>query len=383
MKYSPNECLQKGYTYSVPLRLKVRLISWEKDATTKTKRLKHIKEQEVYFGDIPLMTEKGTFIFNGIERVVVSQLQRSPGVFYRPGEVKGFFIAKIIPYRGAWVEFEYDVKNNLYVRLDRKKKFLATVFLRALGYGSDEDLLKLFHRIFKITPENGKLYWEPVDRLAGRTAAEDVVHPKNGKVLVHNRKKLTAEIVAELERGRRHPGRRRPQGLSRAPIALTGIKGKVKAIEEIGDTALDLLIGKAEPFEVFFPTDDAAGLIIVNTLKKDLRKDTNQALAEIYRKLRPGEPHTMESAANLFRNLFFNPQKYNFSRIGRLKFNIKLGQGNVPGGEGPPVPRITSRSSSTSSTSAGARVPWTTSIISATAGSGRSASSSRTPSGSA
>jgi DNA-directed RNA polymerase subunit beta len=121
MKYSPNECLQKGYTFAVPLRLKVRLISWEKDATTKTKRLKHIKEQEVYFGDIALMTEKGTFIFNGIERVVVSQLQRSPGVFFRQGEAKGYFIAKLIPYRGAWVEFEYDLKNNLYVRLDRKK----------------------------------------------------------------------------------------------------------------------------------------------------------------------------------------------------------------------------------------------------------------------
>ncbi|HPH44852.1 MAG TPA: DNA-directed RNA polymerase subunit beta, partial [Candidatus Aminicenantes bacterium] len=325
MKYSPNECLQKGYTFSVPLRLKVRLISWEKDATTKAKRLKHIKEQEVYFGDIPLMTDKGTFIFNGIERVVVSQLQRSPGVFYRPGEVKGYFIAKIIPYRGAWVEFEYDVKNILYVRLDRKKKFLATVFLRALGFGSDEELIKLFHAVVKITPENGKLYWEPVDSLAGRTAAEDVLHPKNGKVLVERKKKFTLENIAVLKEA----------GVPRVAVdrkdfqnayALSGIKGKVKACEEIGDTALDLLIGKGEPFEIFFPAEDAAGMIIVNTLKKDLRKDTNQALAEIYRKLRPGEPHTMESAANLFRSLFFNPQKYNFSRIGRLKFNIKLGK---------------------------------------------------------
>ncbi|MDH4273001.1 MAG: DNA-directed RNA polymerase subunit beta, partial [Candidatus Aminicenantes bacterium] len=149
LKYSPNECIQKGYTYSVPLRLKVRLISWEKDANTKSKRLKHIKEQEVYFGDIPLMTDKGTFIFNGIERVVVSQLQRSPGVFFRPGESKGFFIGKIIPYRGAWVEFEYDSKNILYVRLDRKKKFLASVFMRALGFGSDEEIVRLFYPVFR------------------------------------------------------------------------------------------------------------------------------------------------------------------------------------------------------------------------------------------
>lgn len=142
MKYSPLECLQKGYTYSVPLRIKVRLISWEKDPATKAKRLKHIKEQEVYFGDFPLMTAKGTFIFNGIERVVVSQLQRSPGVFFRPGDTKGFFIGKIIPYRGAWVEFEYDSKGLLYVRLDRKKKFLASVFLRALGFSSDEEIVR-------------------------------------------------------------------------------------------------------------------------------------------------------------------------------------------------------------------------------------------------
>ena len=323
MKYTPNECLQKGYTYAVPLRLKVRLISWEKDAVTKAKRLKHIKEQEVYFGDIPLMTEKGTFIFNGIERVVVSQLQRSPGVFFRPGETKGFFIGKIIPYRGAWVEFEYDVKNNLYVRLDRKKKFLLTVFLRALGFGSDEDITKLFHWVVKVTPENGKLYWDLAPGLAGRTADEDVVDPKGDKVLVPARKKISETILETL----------RGAGVTRVAVdrkdlagafALTGIKGKVKPIEEIGDTALDLLIGRGEPFEVFFPAEADAGMLVVNTLRKDLRKDTNQALAEIYRKLRPGEPHTMESAANHFRSLFFNPQKYNFSRIGRLKYNIKL-----------------------------------------------------------
>ncbi len=324
LKYSPNECLQKGYTYSVPLRLKVRLISWEKDASTKSKRLKHIKEQEVYFGDIPLMTDKGTFIFNGIERVVVSQLQRSPGVFFRPGEVKGFFIGKIIPYRGAWVEFEYDSKNMLYVRLDRKKKFLISVFLRALGFGSDEEIIRLFHKIFKIIPEDGRLYWELSDDLVGKTVADDVTAPSSKKVLVPGKKKLTPEIIAELK----------DKGVVKVPLtkkdlqgafALSSIKGKVKANDELGDTALELLQGQGEPFEIFFPEQDKAGLIISNTLKKDIRKDTNSALAEIYRKLRPGEPYTMESAHNLFHNLFFNPQKYNFWRIGRLKMNIKLG----------------------------------------------------------
>ncbi len=210
------------------------------------------------------------------------------------------------------------------MRLDRKKKFLATVFLRALGFSSDEDILKIFHRVHRVAPEGDKLYWDLSDGLAGKTLAEDVKDPKTGAALVNTRKKLTPEILQTL----------RDAGVVRVAVdrkdlagayALSGIKGKVKGAEEIGDTALDLLIGKGEPFEVFFPLEDDAGLLVVNTIKKDLRKDSGQALAEIYRKLRPGEPHTMESAHTLFRNLFFNAQKYNFSRIGRLKFNIKLG----------------------------------------------------------
>jgi len=324
IKYSPMECIQKGYTYAVPLKLKVQLVSWEKDVAAKTKRLKHIKQQEVYFGDIPLMTEKGTFIFNGIERVVVSQLQRSPGAFFRPAENKGFFIAKLIPYRGAWVEFEHDAKNFLWVRLDRKKKFLATVFLRALGFSSDEEILKLFHKSNKVLVEDAKLYWEVSENLVGRTPAEDVMDARGRKVLAPGKKKITPEVCQALVDAK----------VARVPLlkkdlagaySLTGIKGKVRVNEEIGDVQLDLLVGRGEPFEVFFPDKDRAGQIIVQTLKKDLRKDTPQALGEIYRKLRPGEPHTMESAHNLFHSLFFNPQKYNFSRIGRLKFNIKLG----------------------------------------------------------
>jgi len=324
IKYTPMECIQKGYTYSIPLKLKVQLVSWEKDPTTKAKRLKHIKQQEVYFGDIPLMTEKGTFIFNGIERVVVSQLQRSPGVFFRQAESKGFFIAKIIPYRGAWVEFEHDAKNLLWVRLDRKKKFLATVFLRALGFGTDEEILKLFHRVSKVLVEDGKLYWEVGDGLAGRTAAEEVTDAKGRKVLAPAKKKITPEVLAAL----------REAGVTRVPLvkkellgaySLVSIKGKVRSNEPLEDTQLDLLAARGEPFEVFYPEEDRAGLILGTTLKKDLRKDQPSALGEIYRKLRPGEPHTQESAHNLFQSLFFNPQKYNFSRIGRLKFNIKLG----------------------------------------------------------
>jgi len=323
MKYRPIECLQKNYTYAVPLRLKIRLVSWEKDATTKVKRLKHIKEQEVYFGEIPLMTEKGTFIFNGIERVVVSQLQRSPGVFFRQGEGKGFFIGKIIPYRGAWVEFEYDSKNVLFVRLDRKKKFLATVFLRALEFGSDETILRLFYTAYKIIPKNGKLYWELNENLFGKTVGEDVIDPASKKVLVKAKEKINKELYQKLKERKIKKIVLVKKEFEEA-YALFSIEDLVKVSEEISETQLDELKNLKEAFEIFFPSKDEFGDIFINTLKKDVSKDTNEAKAEIYRKLRPGEPHTMESAHNLFRSLFFNSQKYNFSRIGRLKMNIKL-----------------------------------------------------------
>ncbi len=324
MKYTPTECIQKSYTYTVPLRIKVRLISWEKDPSTKTKRLKHIKEQEVYFGEIPLMTEKGTFIFNGIERVVVSQLQRSPGVFFRQGEAKGFYVAKVIPYRGAWVEFEYDTKNVLFVRLDRKKKFLASVFLRALDFGSDEAILRLFYKTYKIIPQNGKFLWELSENLIGRTVGEDTTEPGSKKVLVKAKERLSQELYQKLKE---HNVKSIPLSAKEfnGSFSLSSVKKAVKVRDEIGQAQLDELMAAGEPFEVFFLEEDKGSDIILNTLRKDLSKDSNQALAEIYRKLRPGEPHTMESAHNLFHNLFFNPQKYNFSRIGRLKMNIKLG----------------------------------------------------------
>ncbi len=324
IKYSPMECLQKGYTYSVPLKIKIQLVAWERDLVTKAKRLKHIKQQEVYFGDIPLMTEKGTFIINGVERVVVCQLQRSPGVFFQPAESRNYFIAKIIPYRGAWVEFEYDAKNLLWVRLDRKKKFLATVFLKALGFGTNEEIIRIFHTIHRIVPENGRLYWEFSENLVGKTPAEDVTDPKGKKVLAQAKKKLTAEAIEDLKSAGVTRIAVTSKDLAKA-CSLTAIKGKLKTGDELSDTQIDLLTGKGEPFDVFYPEQDPAGQIILTTLKKDLRKDTDDALGEIYRKLRPGEPHTPDSARALFHNLFFNPQKFNFSRIGRLKFNLKLG----------------------------------------------------------
>ncbi len=324
LKYLPNECLQKGYTFSVPLRIKVRLISWEKDPTTKVKRLKHIKEQEVYFGDIPLMTDKGTFIFNGIERVVVSQLQRSPGVFFRPGDSKGFFIGKIIPYRGAWVEFEYDSKNIMYARLDRKKKFLATVFLRALGFGSDAEILRLFFKVFGIVPEDGNIYWEVSEDLIGKVIGKEIIDPSSKKVIFRSGKKIKKEDLAVLEKHKIDKVILSKKEFHGA-VSVSSVPDVLERFEQLEEDKLEKLSATTDPFEIFYPGENEFADLILYTLKKDSSTDSNKALGEIYKKLRPGEPHTLESAHGLFRNLFFNQQKYNFSRIGRLKMNIKLG----------------------------------------------------------
>ncbi len=324
IKYSPFECKEKGYTYSVPLRIRIRLICWDKDSTTGEKRLKHIKESEVYFGEIPLMTEKGTFIINGTERVVVNQLQRSPGVFFSAGPTRGSYIAKIIPYRGAWVEFDYDNKNILYVRLDRKKRFIGTTFLRALGFSSDEELIRIFYKIYRIYPKDSSFYWEVNEDIIGKRVSKDIINPENKEVILQAKKKVTDEIYQQILRAniKQIPiDKRELEGA----FSVTNIDEIIKCNEQIIDEHLELLLSRGKPFEVFFPEKDEVGTIISNTIKKDPRKNTNQALMEIYRKLRPGEPHTLESAYSLFQNTFFNPQRYNFSRMGRLKLNIKLG----------------------------------------------------------
>src|SRR6187397_3438640 len=166
LKYDVEECQERGMTFAVPLKVTIRLVVWNKDLETGVKTIRDIKEQEVYFGDIPLMGENGTFIINGTERVIVSQLHRSPGVFFSQPE-KGLFAAQIIPYRGSWVEFEYDSKNLLHVRIDRKRKFLATVFLRAMGLKTDAEILKSFYKTDKVVVREGKLYWQFSDNLAG------------------------------------------------------------------------------------------------------------------------------------------------------------------------------------------------------------------------
>ena len=187
-------------TYAAPLKVVIRLTIFDKDPDTGAKTIRDIKEQEVYFGEIPLMTDNGTFIINGTERVIVSQLHRSPGVFFESTPAKSYFLGKIIPYRGSWVEFEYETaKNILYVRIDRKRKFLATIFLRALGLKSDEEIIRAFYKTDRITIEGKKLNWTVSDNIQGLKVSKDIVHPKTKEVLVHAGKKISAKAFADIK----------------------------------------------------------------------------------------------------------------------------------------------------------------------------------------
>ena len=196
LKYDVDECQERGMTYAVPLKVTIRLVVWNKDPETGVKTIRDIKEQEVYFGDIPLMTDNGTFIINGTERVIVSQLHRSPGAFFH-SEDKNLYVAQIIPYRGSWVEFEYDTKNLLYVRIDRKRKFLATVFLRALGLRGADEIIKTFHQVDRLNLRDNALYWAVGEGLVGQRARKDV---KAGDVSISEGKKITKTHIEGLRK---------------------------------------------------------------------------------------------------------------------------------------------------------------------------------------
>jgi DNA-directed RNA polymerase subunit beta len=198
-KYSVKECHERGMTFAAPLKVTIQLVIWDVDAETGSRSIKNVKEQEVYFGEIPLMTEHGTFMINGTERVIVSQLHRSPGVFFSQPE-KGMFAAQIIPYRGSWVEFEFDAKNLLHVRIDRKRKFLASVFLRALGMKADAEILKRFFKADRILVREGRLSWKVSPNLVGMKLSKGIFGPKDASghkpEIVHSGKKITAAQLA-------------------------------------------------------------------------------------------------------------------------------------------------------------------------------------------
>src|SRR6201998_3449656 len=335
LKYDQAECEERGMTYSAPLKVTVRLTIYDKDPETGAQTIRDIKEQEVFFGDIPLMTQNGTFIVNGTERVIVSQLHRSPGVFFETANNRTYFLGKIIPYRGSWVEFEYDQKNVLYVRIDRKRKFLGTIFLRALGLRAGEDILRTFYTVDRIAVRDKKLYWtldptsEKPTNLLGMKLAHSVKN-KSGEEIAHSGRKINAQVLKDIQKAK----------VTEIEVDITDLEGAwtagdivdtptrrvmLEANSELtADKLSKILDSGVVEFNVFFPERDDVGTVISQTLKRDAIKTPQEALIEIYRKLRPGDPPTLDTATALFHGMFFDPRKYDFSRVGRLKFNITL-----------------------------------------------------------
>ena len=283
LKYDVDECQERGMTFAVPLKVTIRLVVWDKDPETQAKTIRDIKEQEVYFGDIPLMTDNGTFIINGTERVIVSQLHRSPGVFFSQPE-KGLFAAQIIPYRGSWVEFEYDSKNLLHVRIDRKRKFLASVFLRALGLKADSDIIKTFYRWDRMLVREGKLFWKTSENLQGVKLSRSIYGPKDAsgkrEELLHAGKRITSAVLQQMQK----------LEVEEIEITEADLEGAFTVADIVDPRTGEVILEANEPlnprvlqvvmdpeaqvgaFEVFFPERDEAGPMMSMTVKKDTIK---------------------------------------------------------------------------------------------------------------
>ncbi|MBC8164506.1 MAG: DNA-directed RNA polymerase subunit beta, partial [Bryobacteraceae bacterium] len=274
LKYDVPECEDRTMTYSAPLKVTIRLTVYDKDPETGTKSVRDIKEQEVFFGEIPLMTENGTFIINGTERVIVSQLHRSPGVFFERVAAQGYFLGKIIPYRGSWVEFEYDNKNLLYVRIDRKRKFYGTVFLRALGLKTDSVILKAFYSVVDISIREKHLFWKVSPALLGMKLSYAINNAK-GDTVVTQGKKITNSVLREVLK----------QGITEVEVASNDLAGAfaaadvvdmetgevlIEANQELSEVAMGRLMDAGiNLVQVFFPERDEAGTVVSITLRKD------------------------------------------------------------------------------------------------------------------
>ena len=339
-KYDVQECLQRGMTYAAPFKVTIRLVAW--DESEGSQAIRDVKEQEVYFGEIPIMTENGTFIINGTERVIVSQLHRSPGIFFDTSisttvsaAGKKIFSCRVIPYRGSWLDLEFDHKDLLYARIDRRRKIHATVLLKALGY-TPEDLLAYFY-----TPEmvrfDGKNYEKSVvpEVLLGQRCLKEV-KDDSGKVLVKKDRKFTNAGVRKVKEAGIEWLQIPVEDLIRAdavkrcaPVDIvdesTG-EVVIESNEELTEAHLeDLKERGIHEFPVLYLDPLTTGTALRDTLLADKTMTQEEAIIEIYRRLRPGDPPTIDTATNLFRNLFFNPERYDLSRVGRLKVNHKLG----------------------------------------------------------
>ena len=339
--FDVRECVLRGVTYAAPLRVKIRLIIYDREASVKT--IKDIREQEVYMGEMPLMTENGTFIINGTERVIVSQLHRSPGVFFDHDKGKThssgklLYNARIIPYRGSWLDFEFDPKDLVFARIDRRRKLPATIMLRALGYSSEE-MLAMFFESSTIHVEDGKFKLDLVaERLRGETATFDIM--AKGKVIVEAGRRITARHIRDIEKA----------GLTQLDVPPEYLFGKVnnkalvnqstgEVLAECNTLLTDELLKKVgqagiKSFGVLYTNDLDRGPFLADTLRADPARSELEALVEIYRMMRPGEPPTKDAAENLFKNLFFSAERYDLSGVGRMKFNRRLGR-DIDTGEG-------------------------------------------------
>jgi DNA-directed RNA polymerase subunit beta len=355
-KHDQQECQERGMSYSVPLKVKIRLTVYDKDPDTGVSTIRDIKEEDVFFGEIPLMTDNGTFIINGTERVIVSQLHRSPGVFFKGDRDE--YLAKIIPYRGSWVEFEYDQKGLLHARLG-KRKIIATVFLRALGLWlnpqidmktvsdsileevvksseySDSEILKLFYTVDTVIVDKGgfavAIKSEGDTNLVGMRADEDL-KDKSGDDVVRKNKKVTKAAIADLRRMKKASVHIATADLESA-FAVEDIVN-TETGEVIVEANTEIVAGKLQQiveegvseFKIFFPQRDIIGEIISATIRKDPIQKPVDALLEIYRKMRPGDPPTVPTAYRLLEGMFFDTRRFDLSRVGRLKFNIKMGR---------------------------------------------------------
>ena len=339
--FDERECRNRGLTYGAPLRVTVRLVIYDKESPASNKAIKYVKEQEVYMGELPLMTDNGTFIVNGTERVIVSQLHRSPGVFFDHDRGKThssgklLYSARIIPYRGSWLDFEFDPKDGLFTRIDRRRKLPVTILLRALGF-TNEEMLREFYEIntFHILPEGVELELV-AERLKGETLNFDLA--VGGKVIVEAGKRITARHVKQLEQAE----------ISALEVPDEYLVGRILAHDvadantgELLATANDELDEEAlvkfrkagvESVGTLWVNDLDRGPYIPNTLRIDPTKTPLEALVEIYRMMRPGEPPTKEAAQNLFQNLFFSADRYDLSGVGRMKFNRRVGRQEVEG----------------------------------------------------
>ncbi len=332
--FDERECKIRGLTFAAPLRVLARLIIYDKTAPASSKVVKDIKEQEVFMGELPLMTGNGTFIINGTERVIVSQLHRSPGVFFDHDRGKThssgklLFSARIIPYRGSWLDFEFDPKDCVFARIDRRRKLPATIVLRALGYETS-DILENFFETHKISFSKTKIEMELVpERMRGETAAFDIMAGKN--VVVETGRPISARHVRVLQEA----------NIKKLEIPDDYLEGKI-LFHDIVDPETGELMAEAnaeltaemveliqdaghKKIEILYVNDLDRGPFISNTLRIDPTRTQLEAQVEIYRMMRPGEPPTKEAAQNLFNNLFFEPDRYDLSPVGRMKFNRRL-----------------------------------------------------------